>query len=178
MTASTPRVTRFASPAFHPNVRRSRQVRCHTPRVNEVVPWSSRAAGWLRAAAVGSRSGVKAVRDWLSDLGFGALVLVGGIVLVGALGLSLVMGRSSPSICDQTVGDAHTIGLYNGSRDLPPDATITLHQAGRALVARAEKASGAQHDALMTMSDTAKGARTGQPFHATSALASYHGVCS
>ena len=147
MTASTPRVTRFASPAFHPNVRRIRQVRCHTPRVNEVEPWSSRAVGWLRAAAVGSRNGVKAVRDWLTDLGFGALVLVGGIVLVGALGLSLVMGRSSPSICDQTVGDAHTVRLYDGSRDLPLEAKITLH-------------------------------RTGRPFDATSALASYHGACS
>jgi hypothetical protein len=118
------------------------------------------------------------VRDWLSDLGFGALVLVGGVVVVGALGLSLVMGRSSPSICDQTVGDAHTIRLYNGSRDLPPEAAFTLHQTGRALVASAEKASGAQHDALMTMAATAKGARTGQPFDAKPALASYHGACS
>jgi hypothetical protein len=145
--------------------------------VNEVIPWTSRAGEWIQGAAVAARDVVTSAWDWLTDLGQGSWLLVLGVLAGGAVFLSVLMNHSTPSICDQTVADASDMRLYDGSHSLPPDATHSLHREGRRLAALAEKTSGQQRAALLTLARTANDAQTGHPFEASSALATYHGAC-
>jgi hypothetical protein len=84
---------------------------CQAPSVNEVESLSSRAARGTKSVAGG-------FVDWLSDLGFGAVALLLGTLVVGGLALSLVMGHFSTSTCDQAVTTVHDLRLYDGSVSL------------------------------------------------------------
>src|SRR6478735_11959390 len=66
---------------------------CHTRRVNEVVPWSTRARDAF--VALGSRGRDVAIsgRDWFIDLGQGAWLLGLAVLVVLSLGVAIVVSH-------------------------------------------------------------------------------------
>ena len=118
----------------------------------------------LREAAESVRRATAVAWGRFTDFGAGAWLAVGGVLVVGATLLSFVMGRSTPSTCDNTVEWVHQVRVYDGSRSLPVEAARNVHQDGRALALGATQTSGQQRAALLALSKVtgdAKASRSG-----------------
>ena len=145
--------------------------------MNEVVPWSSRAAVRLGGAGKRTWDGVHGAWDWFTGLGLGAWLLTVGVLTGGAFILTVVMAQSPLSACDRTVDDYRSVNVYNGSERLTGEAADALHEDAKGLASAAQDASGQQRTALTGLAATAQGARHGAPFDATSSLAAYRDAC-
>jgi hypothetical protein len=97
---------------------------------------------------------------------------------VGALVLSVILGRAGASTCDQAVGAIRDVQLYDGNPSLPPHSMRELHIYSTQLDQLAERSTGAQRRALRALADVAGGARENQAFHASGQLADVRHACS
>jgi len=121
---------------------------------------------------------VRRAWEWFTDLGFGAWVLGGAVLLGLALVVALVAGRGDTR--DTSCADAQRsetlIDRYDGQR-LTARQAMRLHEAATHLRAVADRTHGTPQQVLRQAAQVAGSARAGRVFDAGFSYGRFQSVC-
>lgn len=122
---------------------------------------------------------LRAVRDYLSDLGAGGWMLIATAVVVVALVVAVIQGRSGPAklSCDRAAPYVATIAQLSQSGALSTVEAAQLHDAAAQLTAIAGTSFGDDTRAIKDAARVASGATAGQPFNGIKVLDEIRAAC-
>lgn len=125
------------------------------------------------------RRAFHAVWDYLRDLGNGAWLLVLAGVVVVAIVVAVIQGRSGPDKlpCSQAAPYVRTIDQLSQSGRLTTVEAAQLHNAAAQLTAISRTSFGDDTRAIKDAAHTADGARAGHGFNAVQVLDEFDGAC-
>ena len=122
---------------------------------------------------------LRAVRDYLSDLGTGGWLLVLTGVVVVAIVIAVIQGRSGPANlpCDQAAPYLGTIAQLSQSGPLSTVEAARLDNAAAQLAAIARTSFGDDTRAIKDAARVAAGATAGRWFNGVKVLDEFKAAC-
>jgi hypothetical protein len=122
---------------------------------------------------------VRAVSDYLHDLGVGGWLLVLTGVVGVAIVIAVIQGRGGPDeqSCDQAFEPVGTISQLSRSGPLSPVEAARLHNAGTRLDALSQTALSDEKGAIQDAATLAASAEVGQRFDAVQVLDEFYVAC-